>query len=325
MAKSIYITRSGILAREKDNIVLRREGERPQFGSIENISEVYVLTDVTIKTRLLAMLSDKGIPIHFFNRRGYVGSFMPPFSHASPHVFILQVEHYRDPAKRLVIAREMVRGMLKGIDKAIDRWVRLKGLPATHKKRLSRLFEALEGARDVPRLLAVEGEARKMYFDAMAKIYPQFGGRSRRPPGDEFNALLSYGYGLLYASVLTAIYQTSLDPKVSYVHEPHHHTYPLRLDIADLFKVPFVDRLVTELYDRGQLKASWFDRVEGGVFLSARGRRGLIKAWEELMRSSVTVSRHGRKMSLRRLLRLECQKLVRHLISQKPYRAYGGR
>ncbi len=322
MGKTYYITQSGVLKREHGTVVLRADGKKPVYIPINDIDDIFVFSEITLNKRLLSFLRQQGVPIHFYDRVGYIGSFMPEGVGQSSHVFIKQVEYYADESKRIEIARIMTHAMIKGIENTLYRWYRIGKIKK--KPDLHKAYYSLEKAQDIDQVRQAEASARKMYYEYLGEIVPSFEGRSRRPPKNSFNALMSFAYALLYGAVLTAIFQSPLDAKVSYIHEPKWHLYPLRLDMADLFKVPIVDRFLVDLYKEGQVKPGWFVTYGDGVFLSMNGKREFLKHWRALMKKRAKKTKYGRAISVRRLFYIECMKLVRYLVDGRSYCPYMG-
>lgn len=288
MGRSIYIVGSGTLKREQNTIALRRQGKEPRYFPIEGTDDIYVFGDISINTALLKLLMKKGVPLHLFDRYGsYIGSFLPIKPQTSATTYIRQFEHFIRPEKRLSIARLMQMASVRSMRNYLRRQVRSGKVDIESVEKIETYLQEMEGETTLEGLRSYEGLARKVYFSEFANLikdYP-FSGRVNHPPSDPINALLSYGYAVLYGKVLSAIFQTHLDPRISFVHEPTFKGYALHLDIADLFKVAVVDSLIVSMAVRHQIKEDWFDREEGGTYLSGEGKRIFISALEEKFQS----------------------------------------
>ncbi len=137
-------------------------------------------------------------------------------------------------------------------------------------------------------LLGHEGNAARMYFEVLRRvILPQLDprlvptGRTRRPPKDRFNALLSFAYGLLYRDLTTAVLRVGLEPALGVLHQPRSTAYPLVLDLVELFRVPVADMAVLGAVNRGQFDPDLdFEDQRPGVWLTDSGRRKLIAVYE---------------------------------------------
>lgn len=325
MPKPVYVFASGRLARRDNTIVLETE-ERKRHLPVEQVSELYLFGEVDLNKRFLEFCAQNGVLLHFFNRYGYyVGSFYPREHLLSGFLTLRQAEHYLDHKKRLSLARTFVLGALENLRRLlrkeeVESPVGLQALETIE----SALVEA-EGAETIPTLMAAEGRAREAYYGAWEELLGEGWGleeRTRRPPRDPINALLSFANSLLYTAILAQIYQTHLDPRIGYLHETNHRRHSLNLDVAEVFKPALADRLIFRLVRRGQVKRGHFLREGEGVFLSEAGRRLVVQEWENTLQTTYRHPRLKRSVSYRTTLRLELYKLEKHLIGEEAYQPY---
>lgn len=320
--KPVYVFSSGRLARHQNTIVLETE-EGKRFLPVEQISELYVFGEVDLNKRFLEFVARAGILVHFFNRYGfYTGTFYPREHLMSGALILRQVEHYLDATRRLALARAFVQGSLRNIRTVLlyycRRGVEVEEAIAATEQSLG----TLEQADSPAALMALEGHAREAYYAVWPRIidaeFP-FGPRTRRPPRDETNALISFGNSLLYTAVLAQIYQTHLDPRIGYLHETNFRRHTLNLDVAEIFKPVLVDRLIFRLVNRGQLQRRHFVTGAEGVFLDDDGRKLVVEAWEQTLQETYRHPVLNRSVSYRTTLRLELYKIEKHLLQEQPY------
>ena len=133
------------------------------------------------------------------------------------------------------------------------------------------------------------------------------------------NALISFTNGLVYAAVLTQIYRTQLDPTVSFLHEPGARRFSLALDLAEVFKPILADHLIFKLVNNRQLNERDFDQDLNACYLKDPGRKTVLKEWDARLQTTIEHRRLRRKVSYEKLIRLECYKLVKHLMNDEPY------
>ncbi|KGQ22889.2 type I-B CRISPR-associated endonuclease Cas1b [Thermus filiformis] len=324
MPKPVYVFSSGRLGRLANTIVLETE-ERKRHLPVEQVSELYLFGEVDLNKRFLEFAAQKGILLHFFNRFGYyVGSFYPREHLLSGYLTLRQAEHYLDPRRRLDLARRFVAGGLENLRRLLQKEAakgkRVEGV----LELLEKLLPQVDEAQSVGELMALEGRAREAYYGAWEELLGQDWSleRSRRPPKDPINALLSFGNSLLYTALLAQIYQTHLDPRIGFLHEANYRRHSLNLDVAEVFKPPLVDRLLFRLVRRGQVKAGHFLREGEGVFLSEAGRRLVVEEWEKTLQATYRHPSLRRSVSYRTTLRLELYKLEKHLMGETPYAPY---
>jgi CRISPR-associated protein Cas1 len=127
------------------------------------------------------------------------------------------------------------------------------------------------------------------------------------------NALISFGNSLLYSTVLSEIYHTQLNPTISYLHEPFERRYSLALDLSEIFKPILVDRLIFYLVNKRMLKEEDFEKDINYCLLNEKGRKIFLKEYDERLKKIIKHRELNRKVSYRRLIRLEAYKLMKQL------------
>jgi CRISPR-associated protein Cas1 len=150
----------------------------------------------------------------------------------------------------------------------------------------------------------------------------EFKERVKNPPSNAINALISFGNALCYSVCLTEIYRTQLNPTIAYLHEPSERRFSLALDLAEIFKPIFVDRIIFKLINTRELQEKHFTNGLNFCHLNDAGRKVFIKAFEEKMRTTIKHRSLDREVSYRRLIRLECYRLVKHLLGEEGYEGF---
>jgi CRISPR-associated protein Cas1 len=153
----------------------------------------------------------------------------------------------------------------------------------------------------------------------------KFGQRTRRPPRNRVNALVSFGNSLMYVTVLCEIHRTHLDPRIGFLHTTNQRRYTLNLDVAEIFKPIIVDRVIFTLINRGALQAKDFRSATEGVFLTEQGRKTFLEAYETRLKETIKHPKLNRSVSYRRLIRMELYKLEKHLLGDEVYEPYVSR
>ncbi len=320
MKRSIYLFSSGSL-RRKDNTLLFESENGKRVIPVKNVSDINVFGELDLNKRVLELLTMNKIILHFFNYYGfYVGSFYPREYYNSGYIILKQAEHFIDGNKRLYLAKGFVYGAISNMIHNLKYY----GLNEKAIK-LNRYLREANVVDSISSLMAVEGNARDIYYGSFEQILKnedfRFDRRTKRPPGNELNALISFGNSLMYVTVLSEIYRTHLDPRIGYLHETNLRSFSLNLDIAEVFKPVVVDRVIFTLINRGQIKSKHFSRELKGVFLTERGMKLFITEYENKLRSTIKYGNLG-KVSYRRLIRIECYKLYKHFFGEKDYEPY---
>jgi len=314
--RNYYIVSDGKLKRHENTIYFENEdGKRPI--PINSIYAIYALGSLTVTSPALSTLAKEGVCVHFFNRSGfYVGSFYPKESLVSGDMLVKQVEHYLDGQKRLFLAKAFVEGAILNMSRVLAYYKEEDA-----KQAVDEALQSLSVANTVSEVMGAEANARNAYYSAFDSILRnfKFERRSRRPPHNEVNAMISFGNSLLYSTVLSEIYHTQLNPTISYLHEPSERRFSLALDIAEIFKPLIVDRTIFGLVNKGVVGQKDFREELNGVLLSESGKEKFLKAYNEKLNTTIKHRKLNRNVSYQRLIRLECYKLAKHLLGVEKY------
>jgi CRISP-associated protein Cas1 len=186
------------------------------------------------------------------------------------------------------------------------------------------MFRSVKHTETVDELLGVEGKGAAAYFQTIPAILNveldpklRFTGRNRRPPKDCFNAALSYGYGMLYRFVLSAIVSVGLHPVIVFYHQPRTSAHPLALDLMELFRVPLVDMPLVGAFNRKAFDAQQdFLEIPGSVMLNERGRRKMIDIFEKRLTDTWKHSVVGYSLSYARIVELEVRLLEKEFLGE---------
>ena len=315
--KNFYIVSDGKLKR-RENTLYFESGEERRAIPVNAVYAIYALGSLTITSKALSYLAKEGICVHFFNRYGfYEGSFYPRESLVSGEVVVRQAEHYLDGEKRLYLAKAFVEGSILNMARVLKK-------SGENDGEVISALQTLAEAGEIDEVMGAEATARNAYYSKFDSILQEmkFERRSRQPPENEVNAMISFGNSLLYSAVLSEIYHTQLHPAISFLHEPSERRFSLALDIAELFKPVIVDRLIFNLVNRRTVTENDFDDRFNGVLLNDEGRRKFVKAFNERLEKTVKHRKLKRSVSYQRLIRLECYKLVKHVLNAERYRPF---
>lgn len=323
MGQSFYVYNGGTLSR-KDNTVqfVTCEGAKRDIP-VENISDIYVMSEMTFNTALLNFLSQHGITVHFFNYYDfYTGSFYPKEQLLAGKLLFSQVEHYTDPEKRLTIAQKLIDAASFNIYRNLRYYnAREKDLSG-HMIEIESLRKRIYKTSDVSELMGVEGNIRKIYYNAWNIIVNQqidFDKRVKNPPDNEINSLISFVNTLVYTKTLSQVYKTQLNPTVSYLHEPGVRRFSLCLDISEVFKPLIADRLIFSMLNRNQITQKSFTPGLDYLHLTKKASQTIVTELEKRLVTTIKHKELGRSVSYQYLIRLELYKLIKHLIGEKEY------
>ena len=297
LLNTLYVTvAESRLRLDNDTLRVELEEETRLRVPLHHLQSVVCFGHVGLSTPLMHRLAEDGIALVLLNANG---RFMARLEGAvNGNVLLRQAQHRLatdDPPRALTLAQAIVAGKLKNqrqvllrgsrdaktaedqapLDRAAqDLAASLRALPASHK------LDTLRG---------VEGEAARTYFDALNRLVRAdrrevfaMNGRSRRPPRDRMNALLSFLYAMLMNDCRSACEAAGLDAQLGFLHAVRPGRAALALDLQEEFRSILTDRLALTLINRSQITTTDFDEREGGaVMLNDKGRRTVVTAWQE--------------------------------------------
>jgi len=312
--KSLTLLSDGTLFRRENTLYFENaQGKKPL--AIEGIYDIYVYGKITITSQALHFLAQKGVAVHFFNHYGYYdGSFYPRESLNSGDLLIKQAKHYLDREKKLKLAKLFVVGGTKNMEKNLKKW----GMKASFNE----LLNELEAVEKISEVMNVEARIRQEYYALWDETLPEdfkIVKRTRRPPQNEMNALISFLNSRIYATIVSELYNTQLSPTISYLHEPGERRFSLALDLSEIFKPIIADRVANRLVKQGIIKKGHFRDDLNGVLLNEEGKKIVLGAINEEMRKSVRHPRLKKNVTKQRLIRLEAYKLIKHLVGSQEY------
>lgn len=334
MKQTYYLFNPGILSR-KDNTLKFTPVEQdekgvehqkqPRYIPVETVSDLYVFGALTANSALYNFLGKNGIAVHFFDHyENYTGSFMPKDSQLSGRMLLAQTSCHQKKKDRLQIAQKFVDGCTYNLIKNLSYYNRRGKDLDVLISRIEVLSEQIETTTDVNQLMGIEGNIHTYYYEAFELIINDFmmEQRSRRPPQNEVNALLSFGNMVCYSECLRAIHQTQLNPTISYLHSPGERRYSLALDISEIFKPLLVDRTIFKVLNKKEIQEKHFDRSMEGCMLNEAGKKIFVKALEERLNETIKHRSLGRNVSYRHLIKLECYKLAKHIMQIEEYKPF---
>ena len=269
-------------------------------------------------------MNQHGIPLHFYNYYGYYsGSFYPKEKQLSGFLVVKQVQHYLDLQKRLPIAKEFVNSAIDNILTNLEHYEKNGKEVASFLNKIKEEYTNLESVSTIAELMGIEGRSRGIYYSSFSSFLREgfdFDRRTKMPPQNMLNCLISFGNSLLYATMLTEIYHTQLTPTVSYLHEPGERRYSLALDISEVFKPIIVDRVIFNLINNRIIKEEHFLEELNFCYLKEQGRRIFLSEYQKKIDTTVNNARLKRNISYQRMMRIECFKLIKHLLGERSYR-----
>lgn len=326
MKKTLYFFSNGLLHRKDNTLSFESEAGR-RYIPVEDVGDILIFGEVDINKKLLEFISQKEIILHYFNHYGYyMGSFYPREHLNSGFIILKQAEHYLDETKRLTIARTYVHGAVMNIRQVLKYYQNRGKDVGERLKAIEELRGQIESCADVAALMAIEGNIRDHYYKTFDTIIGDadfcFQERTRRPPKNFLNTLISFGNSLMYTLCLSEIYKTHLDPRIGYLHATNFRRFSLNLDVAEIFKPIIIDRIIFSCLGRKMITKNDFDRDTEGIMLKEKAKKCFIEELDAKLNTTINHRDLGRSVSYRRLIRLELYKLEKHILGEKQYEPF---
>lgn len=324
---TLFVTTPGAyLAKDGTSVDVRIERASALRVPIHNLGGIVCFGNVTASPALMALCGESDVTLSFLTENG---RFLARVAGFSPGNVLLRREQYRwadDDSRSLAVARSMVAAKLANSRTVLLRAIRdhpsAPGVAALEQAAARLAAEVLRtrGAATLDQVRGIEGNGAALYFGAFAQLLTNeepafaFTARSRRPPLDPVNALLSFLYAMLAHDARAACESAGLDAAVGFLHRDRPGRPGLALDLMEELRAVLVDRLVLSMINRRQLDAAGFVRSEvGGVTMKDDTRKALLLAYQERKLSELTHPFLEEKTTLGLVVHLQARLLARYI------------
>jgi CRISP-associated protein Cas1 len=325
---TLYATTDGAwLRKEGANIVMEVDNEERARLPVHMLESLVCIGRIAVSPQLLGFCAEQGISICYLTPNG---KFLARVEGPVSGNVLLRREQYRrsdNPVRCAAIVRNLLAGKIHNQRAVLARGWRdhedgLGDVPAFQHalQRLKRIPLRLLVEPEVDVLRGLEGEAAQAYFGVFGQLIRveqkalQFDGRSRRPPRDAFNALLSFLYTLLTHDCRSALETVGLDPAVGFLHRDRPGRPSLALDLAEEFRPLLGERLALSLINRKQLTERDFRQLDNGaVLLKDESRKTVLVAYQERKREELQHAFLAERFEIGLFPYIQAQLLARHL------------
>ena len=328
LLNTVYVTTEGAaLKKDGENLVAEIEGVEKARVPLHMLASVVTFGPILISPALIGICAERGITIALMDR---VGRFQARIEGPVSGNVLLRRAQYRVADAATDVVRSIVMGKISNQRAVIRRALRDYGseMPEPARaalnqttERLAMILRRVQMADDsIDLLRGSEGEAAMLYFAVFDHLIRspdaelRWSSRSRRPPLDPMNALLSFLYTLLTHDCRSACEAVGLDPAVGFLHRDRPGRPSLALDLMEELRAPLADRLALSLVNRRQLRAGDFRHMESGaVLLTDEARKTVLTAWQERKKEERLHPFLQEKAPFGLVPYLQAQMLARHL------------
>lgn len=314
------------VAKKGETLEITVDDEKAASARLPDVSQVVLMGNVYVTTPTLHELMRRGIPITWYSYGGWFLGHSVGTGHKNVELRTAQYRASFDDRMCLNIARGLVRAKILNCRTLLRRNWRGEDSPDQLIALLKRDADGAMRAASLEVLLGIEGAAAARYFGAFGQMIKgdpdretfsfDFTRRSRRPPADPVNALLSFAYAMLTRALSVTLTAVGFDGYRGFYHQPRYGRPALALDLMEPFRPLLADSSVLTVINNGEVRPSDFVSAAGSVALTGDGRKRFIAAFERRMSQEVTHPLFGYRVSYRRVLEIQARLLGRHLLGE---------
>ncbi len=322
-----HILQDGILNKKGYAMLFENQDEKHHIP-VETTEQLNIYGNITIASGVLNTAAGRGIRLGFFDHYGsLLGYFVPAKDHISVKTALKQYACFADREKHLAVAKELEEAMLHNLRANLRYYISRKhrGLEKWNDE-LTLWISKAGSAHSIGEFLLIEAKARQKYYSAFNIIMKNtdfaFRKRSRRPPEDELNAMISFGNTLLYNRFLQIIWRTSLDPRIGIIHTSERRPFSLNLDFADLFKPIITDRIIFSLVNRCRIRKEehFYVPDSGGIHLNKEGKQIFLEEFETKLAQRLNI--RGQEYSYLQWMEQEVRRYLKFITEKEPYHPF---
>jgi CRISPR-associated protein Cas1 len=333
LLNTLYVTTpEAYLRLEGETVCVMVEQEKRLQIPLHHLGAIVCFGRVMLSPALLGRCMEEGRSVAWLERSGRFQARME--GPVSGNILLRQAQYRAadDPVKTSELARAFLAGKLRNSRNVLLRGARdgqndaERAVLVQNARLVAGHLRKLPHASDLDGLRGEEGNAARIYFQSMPCLIRQpvrsdfaFDARSRRPPTDPMNAMLSFLYAVLLHDCRSALEAVGLDPQLGFLHAVRPGRAALALDLLEEFRSVIADRLALTLVNRGQIQASHFDKREGGaVLLNDEGRKTVITAYQERKQETLTHPVLEQEVQIGLLPHVQARLLARYLRGDAP-------
>ncbi len=324
---TLFVTTDGAyLCKDGQAVAVRVEKQTRLRIPLHNLDGIACFGRISFSPQLVGACAEAGVTVSLLSSTGRFRAAIVGFSPGNVHLRRAQYRRSDDESGSMAIARTIVLGKIANARTVVLRGARDAGSVERTEilqyiaGRLAALVPHVQQALSLDAIRGLEGEAATLYFPAMNSLIttdPEtfaFTRRSRRPPLDPLNCLLSFVYSLLAHDARSACESVGLDAAVGFLHRDRPGRPGMALDLMEEFRPWLADRLVLSLINRRQVQAGGFQRLEtGAVVMNDVTRRAVLVAWQERKQEELLHPLLDERVTIGVMLHLQARLLARHL------------
>ncbi|MGC8917666.1 MAG: CRISPR-associated endonuclease Cas4g/Cas1g, partial [Thermoanaerobaculum sp.] len=319
----LYVQQPGAtVSLDGERLVVHAEGKTLAGAGLETLSQVVLMGAAHITTPAIQACLSRAIPIVYLSGGGWFYGYARGLGHRNASLRLAQYTKAGEPEPRQAIVNTLIANKIANSRVLLRR----NGKPPRAVLQdLANLVEEAKNAENLEALLGLEAQAARLYFAHFATMFKtsaapafDFEARTRRPPTDPVNALLSFLYTLLLKDWTITLETVGFDPFFGFLHAPRHGKPALALDLMEPYRPLVADSVAITVINNGEVKPEDFWEREGAYLLKPDARRTVVQAYQRRLAAEITHPVFGYKVSYRRLFEIQARLLARYLLGEIP-------
>lgn len=326
---TLYLIEQGSRLRKASRrLVVEKDGQTLLEVPAHEVERVLLFGAVQISTQAISFLLDSGIEASFLTMSGRLRGKLTPVQSKNVFLRLAQYERSRDEDFKLSIARSILEAKMKNQRTLILRY-RRNHPEADFTAELGTISEAMDSLphkKTVPSLMGMEGASTGAYFRCYSRMlspdFP-FAKRTRHPPLDPVNALLSLGYVMVTNEIAALTESIGFDPFIGFLHGLRYGRQSLALDLVEEFRHPVVDGLVLALLNRKSINETDFHQeADGAFFLNKEAFGRFLELYEERLEKEFLDKEEDSPTGYRRLFRSQVESMAKAVLNKIEYKPF---
>ena len=312
--RPVYVTLQGATAGIRhERLEIRLDGELQTSYRLIDVSQLCIFGNVTVSSQALRELMSRELPVLWFTYGGWFAGMAAGLPGKNVDLRIAQFG--ASDRDRLAIACRMISGKIRNSRTLLRRNSRTEA--ERIESQLKELASQAIQASSPGQLLGIEGAAARLYFGSFLAMIGansrvdisgfKENGRSRRPPPDPLNALLSFCYSLLVKDLTATLASIGFDPYFGVFHKPRFGRPALALDIAEEFRPLVAESVAVQVLNNREVGPNDFRHRAGGCMLESSGRKAVLRAYERRLEQEITHPQFGYKATYRRIMDIQAR------------------
>lgn len=320
---NLYVYDSGSRISHNETQITIEIGEKTSSIPINQIDSILIFTHVNIDTKTIRRCIRAGIPMLWLSKTGkYFGKLI-----STTHVDIIkqrkQFHLGDDDFFRIEMGKRIIEAKIGNQIVVLQRYSRhVRHAVDQELGPMKNLLKKIISADSINQIMGYEGMVSKYYFKAISELAPnefKFQGRSKRPPKDSFNSLISFGYTLLSNEIFTAIEAQGLNPFAGVIHSDKRNHPALVSDLIEEWRPVIIDNLVVHMIEEKKIDSTMFDVGDQGVFISKDCLKIFVHEYEmKMLKKSKYLEELDSRSDYRSLIMHQVESFTRAIISRDP-------